>query len=331
MNKAVLPGIKQDLVLESGQKPGLKAGEALVALKAAALNKRDWWIQQGQYAGLKFPLVPGSDGAGQVVEVAAPEHEHWLGKAVIINPSLYWGDKESHQGPDFQILGLPQDGTFAEYVKIPVSQLHIKPGHLSYEEAAAIPLVGLTTYRALFTRAGLKPGEKLFISGIGGGAATMALQFALALGCEAYVSSSQGHKIESAKLLGARAGVLYTQSDWAETLQTQAGAFEVILDSALGKHFEAYLELSAPGGRIVFFGGTAGNLPELNGRRIFWKQLNVMGTTMGSPADFRNMLAFVNKHKIRPVIDSSFPLDAVNTAFKRLVAPEAFGKIILTI
>ena len=331
MKKAVLPGIKADLTLKSGAIPTLKAGEALIALKAAALNKRDWWIQQGLYAGLRFPLVPGSDGSGIVADVGHDADQSWVGKSVIINPAFNWGQEESHQGPDFQILGLPQDGTFAEYVKVPVTQLHAKPEHLSFEEAAAIPLVGLTTYRALFTRADLKPGEKLFISGIGGGAATMALQLAAAVHAEIYVSSSQNHKIEQAIALGAKGGVIYTQSNWAETLQTEAGQFHVVLDSALGDSFESYLELCQAGGRIVFFGGTAGNIPELNGRRVFWKQLNIMGTTMGSPLDFKHMLAFVEQHKIKPVIEQIFPLEDINMAFQKLNDPSAFGKIVIQI
>lgn len=329
--KATLSGTKQALVVELGSMPLLQKDEALIQVKAAALNRRDWWIQQGQYAGLKFPIVPGSDGSGIVTEVANAEDEHWIGQSVIINPSMNWGDTESHQGSDFNILGLPTDGTLAEYVKVPVKNLHVKPAHLSFEEAAAIPLVGLTTYRALFSRAALKPGERLLITGIGGGAATMALQFALAVNSEVYVTSSAQHKIERAKLAGARGGVNYTHPNWAETLLQDVGQFNVILDSALGEQFKAHLELSKPGGRIVFFGGTAGDLPELQARRIFWKQLSIIGSTMGSPADFKNMLLFLNKHTLKPVIDQVFSLQEVNQAFQRLNDPDAFGKVVIRV
>src|SRR5690606_37114718 len=161
-----------DLIIQSSDIPSLGSGEAMVQIKAAALNRRDWWIRQGQYAGLKFPVVPGSDASGIVIKVADAEHEHWMQQAVIINPALCWGKSENYQGSDFEILGLPRDGTLARYVKVPVENLYAKPEHLSFEEAAAVPLVGLTTFRALFSRAALKPGEKILITGIGGGAAT---------------------------------------------------------------------------------------------------------------------------------------------------------------
>src|SRR5947209_7640886 len=156
------------------------AGETLVSLRAAALNHRDVWIKAGQYAGLKWPCIPGSDGAGTTA----------AGEAVIINPSFNWGEREAAQGAAFSILGLPRDGTLAEKITVPATQLTAKPAHLSWEDAAALPLAGLTAYRAVFARGQLKAGERVLISGIGGGVALFAMQFAVAAKAEVWVTSS---------------------------------------------------------------------------------------------------------------------------------------------
>ncbi|SKB50075.1 NADPH:quinone reductase [Parapedobacter luteus] len=329
MKAIVLDGIKKTLVWMEVPIPKLEKGEALVRTKAAAFNRRDWWIQQGQYAGLKFPIILGSDGAGIVEAVAGDAGQAWIGKEVIINPSIAWGDREAVQQKAFHILGLPQDGTFAQYVRVPVENLHEKPRHLTFEEAAALPLGGLTAYRALFRRAELKAGDKVLVVGVGGGVATFALQLAVHAGADAYVTSSKVSKIERAMALGAKGGVRYTDDGWSETLKEKVGGFDVIVDSALGDGFAHYLDLANPGGRIVFFGGTAGNIPELNGRQIFWKQLSLLGTTMGSPTDFRNMLEFVEHHQIKPVIDSVHPIQEAEEAIRKMTESSQFGKIVL--
>lgn len=331
MKAIVLEGINQPLRVKQVPAPQLDAGEMLVQLKAAAFNRRDFWIQQGRYAGLKFPIILGSDGAGVIESVGAYVSEQWIGKSVIINPSIDWGSQEDFQHNDFHILGLPQDGTFAEYVKVPADNLFEKPAHLSFEEAAALPLGGVTAYRALFSRARLQRGEKVLVTGAGGGVATFALQWAVHAGATVYVTSGSRVKIEKAKALGAVDGALYTDETWTRQLQVQAGGFDVIIDSALGEGFVHYLDLSNPGGRIVFFGGTAGNIPALNGRKIFWKQLTLLGTTMGSTADFEAMLSFVNNNKLTPVIDSTYPFEDAELALQKLNEASQFGKIVLRV
>ncbi|SEL61564.1 alcohol dehydrogenase catalytic domain-containing protein [Parapedobacter koreensis] len=329
MKAIVLNGVKEPLVLKEVPIPKLEKGEALVRIRAAAFNRRDWWIQQGQYAGLKFPIILGSDGAGVVETVEEEADQAWVGRAVVINPSIAWGEHGSFQEKTFHILGLPQDGTFAQYVRVPVANLYEKPSHLSFEEAAALPLGGLTAYRALFTRAHLKAGDKVLVAGAGGGVATLALQLALYAGSEVYVTSSKVPKIEQAVALGARGGALYTDGNWAQQLVEKAGGFDIIIDSALGEGFAHHLDLANPGGRIVFFGGTAGNIPELNGRKLFWKQLSLLGTTMGSPADFHDMLAFVKNHRIKPVIDSIHSVQEAQHALQKMSGSTQFGKIVL--
>ena len=330
MKAVVLEGVDQPLVVKEVEKPTLAPGEVLVKIKAAALNRRDYWITIGKYAGIKYPSILGSDGAGVVAEVGSSADEHWIGKEVIINPSHDWGDHPEYQGKDFKILGLPENGTFAEYVKLRAEYLHPKPPHLDWEQAAALPLAGLTAYRALFTKGKAKAGDKVLISGVGSGTGTFALQWAVAAGCHVFVTSGSGEKIERAKQLGSSAGVNYKAQDWAEQLQHLSGGFDVIIDSALGDGFAKFLDISNSGCRIVFFGGTAGNVPELNGRKIFWKQLQIIGTTMGTMEEFKAMVDFVNEHRIVPVIDEIFPMADAEKAVQKMVNSSQFGKIVLT-
>src|SRR5690606_20060028 len=194
----VLRGVHEPLVVDEMPIPEIGAEEALVRIRAAALNRRDWWIQQGKYAGLKFPIILGSDGAGVVEQVGNERDGAWVGRDVVINPALSWGSDEVAQGKSFHILGLPEDGTFAEFVRVPVANLYAKPAHLSFEEAAALPLGGLTAFRALFSRAGLKAGDKVLVVGAGGGVATFALQWAVHAGATAYVTSGSAWKIAQA-------------------------------------------------------------------------------------------------------------------------------------
>ncbi len=330
MKAIVLEAADKPVVFKEVDKPSLNAGEALVQIKAAALNRRDYWITIGKYAGIKYPTILGSDGAGIVIEVGSDKDKGWVGKEVIINPGYGWGDNPNYQSDGFKILGLPDNGTLAEYVKIGIDQLFSKPAHLSWEQAAAIPLAGLTTYRALFTKGKAAKGDKVLISGVGAGTGTFALQLAVAAGCQVFVTSGSGEKIDRAKHLGAAAGVNYKSQDWAEQLKHLAGGFDVIIDSALGEGFTKLVDLCNPGGRIVIFGGTAGNIPELNGRKIFWRQLQIIGTMMGNPDDFKGMTDFINEHQIVPVVDEVFALADAAAAIEKMKNSSQFGKIVLT-
>ncbi len=329
MKAIVLEAADKPVVYKDVDQPVPAPGEALIKIKAAALNRRDYWITVGKYAGIKYPSILGSDGVGIVAEVGSDTDKHWISKEVIINPGHGWGDDPGFQSDNFKILGLPENGTFAEYVKVQAQYLHPKPSHLTWEQAAALPLGGLTTYRALFTKGKAKKGNKVLITGVGGGTGTVALQFAIAAGCDAYVTSGSDEKIEAAKKLGASGGVNYKTTDWAEQLQKLAGGFDVIIDSALGDGFAQLPDICNPGGRIVIFGGTAGNIPQLNGRKIFWRQLQIIGTMMGSPDDFSAMLDFVNEHQIIPVVYEVLPLAEADKAVKKMEHSPQFGKIVL--
>lgn len=305
------------------------AGEVVVRVSAAALNHRDVWIKKGQYAGLRFPAVLGSDAVGVVVR-AGPGTESWLGRRVIINPAFGWGESPRAQGGDFAILGLPRDGTFAEELLAPVNQLDDAPAHLDDSEAAALPLAGLTAWRAVSSRARVRAGERVLVTGIGGGVALFALQFAVASGASVWVTSSSSEKIAFARSLGARDGFDYTLPDWTATARAAApGGFDVIVDSAGGPGFEHLVDLAAPGARLVFFGATGGNPPALPLRKIFWRQLDLLGTTMGSPADWQALLAAVNTQRLRPVVSRVFPFAEAADAFTLLESGRQCGKIVL--
>ncbi len=328
MKAAVLRGV-QELVVDTVPQPTPHVGEVVVRLHAAALNHRDVWIKGGNYAGLKFPVILGSDGAGTVVQAGPGVDPSVVGQEVILNPSLDWGHSEKAQEPRFSILGLPRDGTFAEFVSIPATQLSPKPTHLSWEEAAALPLAGLTAYRAIFSRAGLKAHERILINGIGAGTALFALQFAAAAGAIPCVTSSAPWKLERAHELGSRAGSLYNLPDWHVEFGKHYGPFDVVIDSAGGAGFETLIDLTASGGRIVFFGATCGNPPELPIRKLFWRQISLLGTTLGSSAEFAAMVEFVKTHVIKPVVSEVFDLDHIGAAFERMERGEQFGKLVV--
>jgi NADPH:quinone reductase-like Zn-dependent oxidoreductase len=328
MRAVRLTGIDQ-LSLASVPDPVPGPGEALVSVKAAALNHRDVWIKSGHYAAVKYPCIPGSDGAGVVAAVGPETAPDWVGREVIINPSLGWGDSERAQGNDFSILGLPRDGTLAERVVVPAGQIFARPAHLSWREAAALPLAGLTAFRALFSRAQLRAGERVLISGVGGGVALLGLQMAVALGFEVWATSGSEEKVARAVRLGARGGFLYSRPGWPAEAARVAGPFDVILDSAGGEGFGDLVDLAAPGGRIVFFGATRGNVPELALRKVFWRQISLLGSTMGSPGDWVAMTELVSRRKIRPIVDASFPFSRAAEAFELMERGGQFGKIVV--
>jgi zinc-binding alcohol dehydrogenase/oxidoreductase len=311
--------------------PALKAGEAAVRIRAAALNHRDLWIHKGQYAGLKFPQVMGSDGAGVVEKIGPGVDAGWIGRNVVINPGLDWGPSQEAQGGDFRILGLPDAGTFAEYTVVPAANLAAMPPHLSFSSAAAFPLAASTAYRALFTRGRVQAGEKILITGIGGGVSLFLLRFAVAAKARVFVTSGSDDKLRKAMELGAEGGANYRDKEWAEHLLGKAGLFDCGFDSAGGPGFSKLCDLSRPGGRLVFYGATQGNPPELPLRKVFWRQLDLMGTTLGSPRDFAAMIGFVDTQKVDAVIDGVYPLEQADEALRRMDSAGQFGKLVLTL
>jgi zinc-binding alcohol dehydrogenase/oxidoreductase len=334
MQALQLDAIHQPATIRDVPTPTPGPGEILVRLHAAALNHRDVFIQSGQYAGIRLPCTLGADGAGEVAAhgPSVPAEAPAVGARVLIYPGLRWGFNPRVQARDFVVLGMPDPGTFAEYICLPAEYVRPLPAHLSFEQGAALPLAGLTAYRAAFSRAQVQPGERVLVTGVGGGVALTAVQLCAAHGAEVWVTSGSDEKIARAQEFGARGGIRYTAENWVKTLTQQAGGpFDVIIDSAGGAAFGPLLDAAAPGGRIVFYGGTLGNIPDLPPAKVFWKQLSMLGSTMGSPQDFDAMLALVTEKNIVPVVDEVFPLAEGEAALRRMEAGAQFGKIVLRI
>jgi zinc-binding alcohol dehydrogenase/oxidoreductase len=304
--------------------------QVLIRLKAAALNHRDLWIKKGVYRDIKYPCIVGSDGAGIVEQTGLNVDKQWLNKEIIINPGLMWGNSALSHQKEFNILGLPTQGTLAEYICVESTNIFLKPQGWSFETAAALPLAGLTAYRALFSRGNLQAGEKILITGAGGGVSSFLIKFALAVNAKVYITSGNKKKIQKAMTYGAIQGVNYHDPNWDEELikYTEDG-FEIIVDSAAGENFTKLLTLLRTGGRIVIFGGTAGKIPAFNASQLFWKQASILGTTMGSPLDFKKMLHFIEQHNIEPQVDQVFDLENTERAFEHMEKQNQFGKIVI--
>ena len=317
------------LSLTQVQERELEFGEVKVSIRAAALNHRDEWCRKGLYPNIQDGIILGSDGAGVVEEVGDGIDLAWVGKEVIINPAINWGLDQKAQSKEFEILGMPRNGTLAEKAIVPADRLVLKPEHLSFEEAAALPLAGLTAYRALFYHGQVKHGEKVLITGFGGGVAQFAFQYALAAGAKVFASSSSKEKRSVATKLGAKDVFDYSEKDWAEKALKSSGGIDLIIDSAAGNTFNDLLQVLNPGGRLIFYGATRGNISELNARKIFWNQLKIQGTTMGSDQDFEEMVQFVKEQEIKPLIDQVFPFTECDKAFDRMRDGKQLGKIVL--
>lgn len=331
MKAAIIQALHKPVSVIEVEKPVAQPGEAVIKISHAALNHRDVWITKGQYAGITLPVIPGSDGCGVVVELGSTEDSVWMGKEVIIQPGKDWGPLQSHQDIKYSILGMPENGTIAEYVKVSVNQLFPKPPHLSRAEAAAIPLAGLTAYRALMVQGAAQKGQRVLITGMGGGVAQWAGILAIAAGCEVWGTSGNAEKCAQALTLGISGCVNYQDPDGFKELKRRAGAFDLIIDSACGNSFGKLAELCKPGGSIVIYGGTAGNISELIPAKIFWKQIKIIGSTMGSNQDFSQLCQMIENYKIKPMISHVFSLNQVQEAFELMARSGQFGKIIIAI
>jgi NADPH:quinone reductase-like Zn-dependent oxidoreductase len=312
--------------------PTLKAGQALIKLKTAALNHRDQWCREGMYPGLRYPSILGSDGCGTVVAVADEADQHWVGKDVLMNPNVNWGDNPAFQSLNYSILGMPTDGTFAEYLALPAHRLHEKPAYLSDEAAAAIPLAALTAYRAVFTKGLAANGSKVLVTGIGGGVAQFAFQLAQAAGAKVYVTSGSDEKLDQMRQAGAAGAVNYKDPQWVKTLiKAEPMGFHTIIDSAGGDAFGELAKMLAQGGTMVVYGTTAGKPSGIHLPRLFFSQASITGSTMGNDQEFVDMLAFMAKHQIQPLVSSVRPLDDIVSAFDEMDQGRQFGKLVIRI
>lgn len=322
---------QEPLVIVPIKKPRPVKDQVLVRLHNAALNHRDIWIIREQKESFPEGITLGSDGSGVIEAIGEDVDPMYIGLNVVINPSHEWGNNPLVQGNSFKILGFPDHGTFSDYIVVPKQYVFEKPDHLDFAESAAVPLSGLTAYRALFSRARLRANETVLITGIGGGAALWALQFAVTYKARVYVTSGSDEKLEKAKELGALSAYNYKTANWAENALRDSGGFDIIIDSAGGNQFNKLVEIAKPGGRIVNYGRTAGTITDINTRQFYWKQLSLLGSTMGTRDEFLTMLEFVEGHKLKPVVDTVFPLEQIQDAIARMESGKQFGKILLSI
>ena len=333
MNALILPktGDIDNLEYRDVVIPEPGEGEIRVNIKAAALNHRDVFICHALYPGIKLPCILGSDGAGIVDALDKNVPDNLLGQEVVLYPASPWGSNHRAPGPDYRVLGMPEPGTFSEYVCVHHSLVVKKPSSCTWSEAAALPLAGLTAWRSTVTQAKIEAGEKVLVTGAGGGVSSFAIRWAVKLGATVYVTSGSEEKVATLLTEGIAGGVNYKNEDWDKQLKDiSGGGVDVVIDSTGGKNFSKCFDAVNPGGRIVFYGATAGDPPTpISLPRWFFKQVSIHGTTMGTEAEFAAMVNFADVHKIKPRIDSEFALSDGRAAFKKMAAGQQNGKIIL--
>ena len=313
-------------MLEEAPDPVAGPGEVLVRLRASALNHLDLWIRKG-LPSVPKPRILGADGAGVVEAVGEGVNGFEPGERVVLNPGIEAGGGRIH------VIGEHGDGTNSELIVVPATNVHPIPDGLSFEEAASFPLVFETAYRMLVTRAGLREGEWVLAWGIGGGVSTATLAIGKALGAKVIVTSSSEAKLEHARELGADATVNHTTGDVKAAVQEATGGrgADVVVESVGEATWATSLQVAAPGGRITVCGATSGPNPPAALHRVWWKQLSILGSTMGTGEDFAGAYELVASGRARPVVDTVLPLEEIRAAHERLEAGEQLGKIVLTI
>ena len=309
------------------KEPIAGVGEVVVTIRAAGLNRRDLYIP-ARRGDVTEALTLGSDGAGVIESIGEGVTAFNVGDEVIINPALRWYDNSDAPPADFDILGMPDHGTFAEKISISAEQIERKPAHLTWDEAAVLALAGVTGYRALFTKGGLQAGDTVFIPGAGSGVATYLIAFAKNSGARVIVTSRSAEKRSQALELGADIA-LDTASDWQQELAGET--IDLVIESVGQATFNRSLGVLKKGGRIVVFGATAGDKVDLDLRAFFYGQYQLFGSTLGSREELRDMLAHIEKYGTRPVVDTVFKLDDALAAFDYIEDSQQFGKVALRV
>jgi NADPH:quinone reductase-like Zn-dependent oxidoreductase len=296
---------------EDAPDPEPGEGEVLVELRAASLNHLDLWVRKG-LPSVPKPRILGADGAGLVD-----------GERVVINPGIEHGDK-------ITVIGEHMDGTHAELIAVPRGNVYPIPDGLSFEEAAAFPLVFETAYRMLVTRAGLREGEWVLLWGIGSGIATAANEIARALGARTIVTSSSDDKLARVE---ADAKVNHASDDVVEAVKEATGGpgAHIVVEHVGEATWQRTLQAVRHGGRVTVCGATTGPNPPAALHRVWWKQLTIYGSTMGTKEDFEGAYELVASGRAKPVVDELFPLSEARAAHERMEAGEQLGKIVLTI
>ncbi len=320
-------------------RPKPKSGEVLIQVKSAALNHLDIWARKGGRAKLQMPHILGSDGSGVITEIGEGVEGLKIGDEILINPGLSCGRcefcmrGEQSECVSFGIIGMASPGTFAEYVSVPAVNVYPKPAHLSFDEAAALPLAYITAWRMLMNRAGLKPGQTLLIHGIGGGVALAGLQLVKLTGASVIVTSSSDEKLKKAAQIGADSIINYKTADVALKVNdiTNGRGVDIILETVGAATWPLDFDCVRRGGKIVICGVTTGPKAETNLQALYWNQVSIIGSTMGSNEDFRQLLSAISISKMKPIIDLAHPLENFYDAFLKMEQGAQFGKIVLKI
>jgi NADPH:quinone reductase-like Zn-dependent oxidoreductase len=319
-------------------KPG--KNEVILDVKSAGLNHLDIWVRKGRPGlVLSMPHILGCDAAGVVVDAGSDVTNVKIGDEVVLNPGLscgsceYCNRGEQSECSSFGIVGMNWPGTFARRVVVPARSVYPKPAFMNFDQAGAFALACLTAWRMLFTKAQIKPGQTIIIHGIGGGVALCALQLAKLIGACVIVTSSSDKKLTGARQIGADHTINYKTANVADSVKdlTSGRGVDVVIDTVGAATWPVDLTVVRRGGKIVLCGVTTGAKAETDLRALYWNQLTIMGSTMGSNEDFRRMLEAVTAAEIKPVIDSVEPLENVRKAMERMEAGQQLGKIVLKI
>ena len=302
-----------NLTLGEHPDPDPPAGWEVVDVRAAALNHHDLWTLRGVGIGEDaLPIVLGCDAAGTTAD----------GREVVVHAVLATPDGDETLAPDFRILSEREDGTFADRVAVPARNLVDKPSSLSWEEAACLPVAWLTAYRMLFTRGRLRPGDRVLVQGAGGGVSTALVLLARAAGLHVTVTSRDADKRDRAADLGAH--------DVVESGGRLSQRVDAVMESVGRATWEHSLKSLVPGGTIVVVGATSGPNPPADLNRVFYRQLSVVGSTMGTRSELVDLIAFLDATGVRPLIDDTFAMSDAAEAFRRMAEGDVFGKLVLT-
>ena len=312
-----------ELAVGTINEPDLQDGEVKVKLKVAGINHRDLLITERRGRNDE-PLILGSDGAGTIEAVGEGVTAFSVGEEVIVNPGKGWINKSNTAPTGFEVVGMPNHGTFAEKYVVDAAYLEKKPAYLTWEEAGVLALPALTGFRAIFTKGQLRSSDTVFLPGAGSGVATYIIQFAKAIGARVIVSSRSKEKREKALELGADVAI-DTSEDWEVALDGET--IDLVIDSVGEATFNRSLAILKKGGRMVTFGATTDDNVTIDIRKFFYGQYQLFGSTMGSREELREMLAFIEKYQIHPVVDRIFPLDDALESFSYLEKAKQFGKV----
>lgn len=314
------------------------SGEVLVRVKAMALNHLDLWVRKG-VPGHRFPLpiIPGCDGAGSVESIGEEVSENWLGQEVMLAPGISCGEcSRCLSGEDqlcsgYGILGETRDGTCASHVSVPVASLIPKPPGVSWAQGAAFPLTALTAWTMLTHKARLKPGDNLLVIAAGSGVGSMAVQMGSLLGARVLATAGSAEKRQKALELGADVVIDHRTENWSDQIKDlTSGGADVVFENVGAATWKNSLRSVAWGGRIVTCGATTGGDVDLNLKALFFKNIEILGSTMGPRSDLHRLVKLLARGRLRTIVGKIFPLEKIQEAHSYLESREVFGKVVVT-